>query len=310
MTFGKKHTVLFFMPKIIYNVNGDLMDGFLLVDKPEGMTSRDVVTFVKNKLGIDKIGHTGTLDPFATGLLILCLGKATKLSDYMMHMDKVYEGTIVFGKHFDTYDTTGKEIEAAQPNFEAKALHRAIQEMVTTYQQQPPIFSAIKKGGIKAYKAARKGHQIDLDQREVVIHRFEATSSYQNQSIDFITEVSKGTYVRSMAVDLAAKLDTYGALSRLRRLKIGPYDIKDAQPMADVTSSDLMDLTTFLEGFPSITLNDYMISLVKNGVVLDERQHITSAPFVIKDALGEMIAFYDHYKPGKYKPVVILKEPR
>jgi tRNA pseudouridine55 synthase len=298
--------VLFFISQIVYNVNGDEMDGFLLIDKPKDLTSRDVVTYVKHKLGCDKIGHTGTLDPFATGLLILCLGKATKLSDYVMKYDKTYEGTIVFGHHYDTYDVTGTILQSNTPNFDEKTLFMAMESFEKNYHQQPPIYSAIKKDGKTSYKMARKGHAIELDKRPVEIYTFKPVGNYANHKIDFIARVSKGTYLRSLAVDLAEKLDTFGALLSLRRLQIGTYNVDHATKMTDVLDTDMILLNDFLKNMPKLILNDYMIDLVKNGVVLDERQAISVSPFVVCNEKNDMIALYDEYQPGRYKPVVIL----
>lgn len=282
------------------------MDGFLLINKPKGWTSHDVVHKIKKRLNVEKIGHTGTLDPFASGLLILCLGKATKLANLFSNLDKVYEGTIVFGKHYDTYDTTGKITEEKAVNIELDALVAAITALNGSYDQVPPMYSAIKVDGRKLYEMARKGIEIDREGRPVTIHDFHMTSTYENNQFNFYARVSKGTYIRSLAVDLAQKLDTYGALDSLNRVSVGQYNISDAKYIDEVQEMDLISLDQFFQLFPTITLNDYMIKLVQNGIYLDDRQTKIMTPFIVLDEKGRKIAYYEVIGENQYKPVIIF----
>jgi tRNA pseudouridine55 synthase len=282
------------------------MDGFLFIDKPIGLTSHDVVSRIKRKFKLDKVGHTGTLDPFASGLLILCLGKATKLAYLFSELDKSYEGTIVFGKHYDTYDTTGKVLKHDDKSLHEAEIKDAMASFMPGYHQVPPMYSALKIDGQKLYDLARKGEEVDREARFVSIERFDMTSPFQGQTCDFLTEVSKGTYIRSLAVDLAAKLGTYAALSKLRRLSVGPFHVRDAKMMDSVMLDDLLSLDVYFRETPSIELNDYMIKLVKNGIYLDERQIITEKPFIVKDHNQNMIAYYTPCDEHLYRPVVIF----
>lgn len=282
------------------------MDGFLFIDKPIGMTSHDVVAKVKRKLKVDKIGHTGTLDPFASGLLILCLGKATKLAYLFSELDKDYEGSIIFGKHYDTYDVTGKVLKQEHPSLHEANIRQMMQTFIGGYKQVPPMYSALKIDGQKLYDIARRGDEIDRDPRDVKIDLFELTSVYQNQMISFRSSVSKGTYIRSLAVDLAAKLGTYGALSSLRRTRVGNYDLSISKKIEDVSLNDIYSLDSYFKNTQSIILNDYMIKLVRNGVYLDERQIKTKEPFIVKDENENMIAYYTINEGYTYRPVVIL----
>jgi len=282
------------------------MNGFLLVDKPKHMTSHDVVLYLKRKFRIKKIGHTGTLDPFASGLLILCIGKATKLSDLFMNMDKSYEGTFVFNKHYDTYDVTGQLLMSKDQLIDEITLKKAVTDMIKPYNQLPPMYSAIKIDGKKLYEHARAGVEIERETRPVEIYDFKLTSSLCKDTVDFSIDVSKGTYIRSVAVDLASKLDTYGALKELRRTKIGPYHVNQAKPLDDITESDMISLEAYFINHPKITLNDYMIKLVKNGVYLDERQTTIDKDFIVYDEQGHMIAFYQRVKENTYKPSLIF----
>lgn len=282
------------------------MDGFLLVNKPVGLTSHDVVYRIKKKFHIDKIGHTGTLDPFASGLLILCLGKATKLAYMFSNLDKAYEGTVVFGNHYDTYDTTGKIVFSNTPNFIQKELENAISNMIGTYDQVPPMYSAIKVDGKKLYELARDGIEIERETREVTIDIFEMTTPLIDNQVSFYIHVSKGTYIRSIAVDLAEKLNTYGALSVLKRVSVGKYNVLHAKNIEEINKSDIISLDNYFIDTPSIVLNDYMIKLVKNGVYLDQRQIDTNEAFIVKNEAMENIAYYEVIAPNQYKPVIIF----
>lgn len=282
------------------------MDGFLFIDKPIGMTSHDVVAKVKRKLKIDKIGHTGTLDPFASGLLILCLGKATKLAYLFSDLDKDYEGSVVFGKHYDTYDVTGKVLKVDHPSLNEGIIRQMMRSFVGGYKQIPPMYSALKIDGQKLYDIARRGLEIDREPRDIKIYSFEMTSPYLNHSFNFHASVSKGTYIRSLAVDLAEKCGTYGALSTLRRLRVGNYNLSLAKKIEAVDLSDVLTLETYFKDTLYITLNDYMIKLVRNGVYLDERQIKTKEPFIVKDEKENIVAYYTINEGYTYRPVVIL----
>ncbi|MDX9692179.1 MAG: tRNA pseudouridine(55) synthase TruB [Acholeplasmataceae bacterium] len=282
------------------------MDGILFINKPVGITSHDVVYKIKRKLNLVKLGHTGTLDPFASGLMILCVGKATKLQSLFLNLDKVYEGTIQFGHHYDTYDYTGTIVESTYHKVTEEEIQKKIREFNKTYLQRPPMYSARKHEGRKLYHLAREGKEVIVEPREVHIYDFKMTSSLNDQTFDFRAHVSKGTYIRSLAVDLAESLSTYGALTRLNRISIGNYHLDNAKMISDVLESDIISLDQFLAGSPSITLSEYMCNLVKNGVYLDERQTTIKENFIVKDELGNMIAYYEYIGENTYRPLVIL----
>ncbi|BCR35988.1 tRNA pseudouridine(55) synthase TruB [Mariniplasma anaerobium] len=282
------------------------MNGFLLVNKPVGMTSHDVVYYLKRKFNIKKIGHTGTLDPFASGLLILCIGKATKLADLFQNKDKTYEGTIIFNHHYDTYDHTGTILESKNIVIDQDVLKEQIHQMIGTYDQLPPMYAAIKVNGKKLYELARQGITIKRDTRKVSIYDFKMLSPLKDNAFDFSIEVSKGTYIRSIAVDLAEKLDTFGALARLNRTSIGQYSLKNAHDLEKIEIHDLITLETYFSNYPKLNLNPYMIKLVKNGIYLDERQTTMDCDFVVYDEEDQMIAFYQRTQPNTYKPALIL----
>lgn len=266
------------------------MDGIFLVDKPSGLTSHDVVFKIKKQFKLNKVGHTGTLDPFATGLLIILVGKATKLAFLFDELDKQYSGQITLGQAYDTDDVTGRVIDQRSVDFTKSMLEEVVQSMQPNYMQTPPNYSAIKKDGIKAYDAARMGQALQLSPRLVEIYAF--NYEINDTIIDFNTHVSKGTYIRSIARDIGLKLNTYGALKTLRRTAIGNYAIEHAKALTQLSENDLIDHRLLFKNIPKLKLNDYLIKLVKNGVKLDERQITTDKPFVVVDQHDQMIAYY------------------
>jgi len=274
------------------------MNGIFLVDKPAGLTSHDIVYQIRRKFNTKKVGHTGTLDPFATGLLIILVGKATKLAFLFDELDKRYTGTIALGKAYDTDDITGQVINEAPVDISASKLAETIQQMMPNYAQIPPSYSAIKKAGVKAYDAARSGKPLDLPPRLVNIYDF--TYTIKDTTILFDTFVSKGTYIRSIARDLGLGLNTFGALSTLNRTMIGDYQLKDAKSVDLLEIDDLIDHTHLIKDTKVLVLNDFMIQLVKNGAALDERHTTLKEPFIVKDNAGTYIAYYTPDK-NQYK---------
>ncbi len=282
------------------------MDGFLLINKPKGLTSHDVVFKIKKKFNLDKVGHTGTLDPFASGLMILCLGKATKLAYLFSNLDKSYEGTIVFGNHYDTYDTTGKIEKTKIMELNKKQIDSAMQGLIGSYDQLPPMYSAIKIKGQRLYDLARQGINVERDTRLVEIADFKMIDYINSLKCTFLVSVSKGTYIRSLVVDLAEKLDTYAALETLNRLTVGCYTLTYAKSIEEVEKDDMITLEILFKDYQSVVLNDYLIKLVKNGIYLDDRQITTDQPFVVYNENHEMIAYYEVINTNQYKPVLIF----
>jgi tRNA pseudouridine55 synthase len=215
------------------------LDGALLVDKPSGPTSHDVVDAIRRKFGIKKVGHCGTLDPNATGLLIIVLGRGTKLSEKLMSDDKVYEGTIKFGEATDSYDSDG-ELTASLPvmPMTLDELNEASASFIGDQMQVPPMVSAIKKNGVPLYKLARKGIEVEREPRLVHVYNFRFTA-YTEPVGTFKLACTKGTYVRSVAHDLGNKLGCGAHLATLRRAVSGKFDVADAIPL-----DQLLKLTT------------------------------------------------------------------
>ncbi|MSU26678.1 MAG: tRNA pseudouridine(55) synthase TruB [Pedosphaera sp.] len=206
----------------------DSLDGALLVDKPVGCTSHDVVDDIRRRFNLKKVGHCGTLDPNATGLLIIVLGRGTKLSEKLMSDDKVYEGDIKFGEATDSYDVDGKVTATLPvPPLTLDQLNEAAATFVGDLQQIPPMVSAKKQGGIPLYKLARKGIEVVREPRLVHIFNYRFTT-YAEPLAKFRVACTKGTYVRSLAHDLGIKLGCGAHLATLRRVTSGKWDVADA----------------------------------------------------------------------------------
>ena len=218
------------------------LDGAILIDKPAGPTSHDVVDVIRRKFGIKKVGHCGTLDPNATGLLIIVLGRGTKLSEKLMSDDKVYEGAIKFGETTDSYDVDG-EITASLPvpPMTLDQLNEEAAKFVGDLMQIPPMVSAIKIKGVPLYKMARKGIEIEREPRLVHIYNFRFTS-YELPLGQFKIACTKGTYVRSIAHDLGQKLGCGAHLAALRRSAAGKFDVADATPLDAVLQMTIPEL--------------------------------------------------------------------
>ena len=207
------------------------LDGAILVDKPAGPTSHDVVDAIRRKFQIKKVGHCGTLDPNATGLLIIVLGRGTKLSERLMGDDKVYEGTIKFGETTDSYDCDGAILETKSvPPLTLEKLNEEAAKFIGDQMQMPPMVSAIKKNGVPLYKLARQGIEVEREARLIHIYNCRFTS-YAEPLGQFRVACTKGTYIRSIAHDLGQKLGCGAHLTTLRRSASGKFDVADALPL-------------------------------------------------------------------------------
>lgn len=218
------------------------LDGAILIDKPSGSTSHDVVDAIRRQFGIKKVGHCGTLDPNATGLLIIVVGRGTKLSEKLMSDDKVYEGTIKFGEATDSYDSDGELTSSLPvPPLTVEELNEACEEFVGDIMQTPPMVSAIKKDGVPLYKLARKGIEVPREPRLVHIYNFRFLK-YEEPLGDFRLVCTKGTYVRSVAHDLGQKLGCGAHVAKLRRTVSGKFDVADAKPLDEIMKLSAREL--------------------------------------------------------------------
>ncbi len=204
------------------------MNGILIVDKPQGWTSHDVVNFVRKRFQIKKVGHAGTLDPMATGILVLLLGESTSLSSHYMNGDKEYQAVLTLGKVTDTADATGKVIKTETvPDFDIEQVKAILEKFVGQIEQIPPMVSAIKINGQKLYKLARQGKDIQRSPRKVTIISLQL-DSFKLPDISISVTCNKGTYIRTLCEDIAYALGSCGHMSYLRRTRSGEFSVKQA----------------------------------------------------------------------------------
>jgi tRNA pseudouridine55 synthase len=247
-------------------------DGILLIDKDEGESSYDVVRKVKSALGIKKVGHAGTLDPFATGLLIILIGQGTKLSPFIMSHKKTYLATLRLGAETDTMDKTGKVVRTnTVPELSAEYIRRKAGAFVGDIEQTPPIYSAVKCKGSRAYKLARRGEEVTLKKRVVSISSLEM-GSIVLPDVCFEVECSSGTYIRSLAADLGTLLGPGGHLISLRRLASGTFNVDQAQRSREIGQQSsralqerVIPLITALSGMPGIEIEPPIAKGIRQG---------------------------------------------
>ena len=223
--------------------------GVLLVDKPAEWTSHDVVAFVRYRFNVPKVGHCGTLDPAATGLLVVVLGKFTKLSQKFSGEDKVYEGTILLGKETDSQDMDGTVLRESDPSFVTEQMLRnTFAEFVGDIEQIPPMVSAVKKDGERLYELARKGREIEREAKPITIHSI-TLDKIALPYADFTVSCSKGTYVRTLCADVGARLGCGACLYRLNRLKSGEFDLANAVTVETLKTWTQDDLSSHISEF-------------------------------------------------------------
>jgi tRNA pseudouridine55 synthase len=240
-----------------------MSDGILLVDKPSGPTSADVVRAIKRRHRVPSIGHLGTLDPMATGLLPLCLGAGTKIAQFLAAEHKAYEGEIQLGVATDTLDVTGAIVdERAVPPLVEADLHRVARDLLGCGTQRPPMYSAVKVGGRELYKLARAGLEVERQARPIEIHAFHLEPvPGEPMRLRFFVDCSKGTYVRVLAEDVGRALGTVAALATLRRTRFGQFTIDRARPLDDVLALPagsplpVLGLREALQPMPELTVD-------------------------------------------------------
>ncbi|MCL4136861.1 UNVERIFIED_CONTAM: hypothetical protein GTU68_039806 [Idotea baltica] len=241
-----------------------MKSGIILIDKEIGITSSKAILKLKRKLKLNKIGHTGTLDPFATGLLICPVNSATRLSDYALNADKTYSGIIKFGISTDTHDLEGKIVSESDNYPSLEEVKLEIKNFLGEISQIPPMASAIKVNGIPAYKKFRKGEEVILEPRKVRINKFEVQQLSANE-FKFLIDVSKGTYIRSIARDLGKILDCGAILTELRRESSYPFNVKDAKKIDDLTEEDILTWTDLFPNIKTEFFDDEKVKKLQNG---------------------------------------------
>ncbi|PZC52555.1 MULTISPECIES: tRNA pseudouridine(55) synthase TruB [unclassified Mesotoga] len=231
-------------------------DGIVLVDKPVGVTSHDVVNFLRRKLNTKKIGHAGTLDPFASGLLIAGVKKGTRVLEYFLDMDKTYRAELELGRITDTFDNTGKTVEEREvPALSEDEIVSVLKSFEGEYLQVPPAYSAKKYNGERLYKLAREGKIINLPPRAVRVYSM-TNISYSRERITFTARVSKGTYIRSLAMDIGYKLGCGATTTNLRRTSQGRFSVDSAFQIDDVSQISIIPLEEAVDFLPGLLLSD------------------------------------------------------
>ena len=214
------------------------MDGVLVVNKPQGWTSHDVVDFIRKRFGLKKVGHAGTLDPMATGVLVILIGKHTKSSNFFLSADKEYDATLMLGATSDTGDAWGRIEKLGNPGAPGKKeIEETFNKFLGAIEQVPPAYSAVKFKGKKLYEFARKGIEIKLPPRKVVIKELKIYK-IDGQEVSFSVTCSKGTYIRQLCMDIGKELGCGAYLSRLRRTRSGEFTVKEATTLEELNGMD------------------------------------------------------------------------
>ena len=270
------------------------MDGIIIVNKPKGYTSRDIVNIVSKCVGTKKVGHTGTLDPMATGVLIVCIGKATKLVDLLTSKYKEYIAEVTLGIQTDTLDLGGNVLKQENVYVSDEEIKDAVLSFKGKYIQEVPIFSAVRVDGKKLYEYAREGVNVELPKREVEIKDICLLNIKRDENIKFRfkTLVSKGTYIRSLVFDIAKKLNTIGVMSSLERTKQGIFNIEDAYSIDDIKSGNykLISIEEALKDIYSVDMDDNLYKKISNGVKIP---NIYNEDLILFKYKNKAVALYE-----------------
>ena len=246
----------------------NMVNGCLLINKEKGLTSRQEVNKISKILKTKKVGHIGTLDPFATGLLIVLVGNATKISPFLEKEDKTYIASLKFGEATDTLDVDGNVIKSEEvPDLSIDKIKEVLKSFIGESEQVPPLYSALKLNGKHYYDYARKGIEIERKVRKIRIYDIQFVS-YSNHVLTFAAKVSKGTYIRSLGEDIATRLGTIGHLIELERLAIGDFSLSKAIKSDEVDETKLISIDKMLKDYKNILLDDKLALKAKNGVAL------------------------------------------
>ena len=286
------------------------MNGVFLIDKEAGVTSRDVVNEIIKKTETNKVGHTGTLDPLATGVLAVCVGRATKLVDFLTSADKTYIAEITLGIETDTLDLEGSVLKELLPDVLDNDIFEVVKSMKGKYNQEVPLYSAIKVNGRKLYEYAREGIHVELPKREVEIYDISVVSPIirENNKIVFSIEcsVSKGTYIRSLVRDIAYKLNTVGIMSKLRRIKQGNFLINDCKQIEDVRIADMIGIKELLKDCYMVTVDEILKKDILNGKIISNIYGKEEIVFL--DSEDCVLAIYQIYDKDntKLKPYIMI----
>lgn len=287
------------------------MNGIIVIDKPKDYTSRDIVNIVSKKLNTKKVGHTGTLDPLATGVLVLPIGRALKVSELLTSNTKEYIAEVILGYETDMLDITGTEIKRNIPSVTKEELLKVLKSYIGKYNQEVPLYSAVKVGGRKLYEYARSGTPVTPPSKEVEVYSLELISDLKHikGAVEFTIrcEVSKGTYIRSLIRDIAYSLNTYGTMKNLIRTRQGIFTLKDAYTLKDIEENNykLLSIKECLPNIKTTIIEEPLLTKVKNGMVLDKffKENMS----LLLDKEGKEIAIYIASGDNKVKPYKMIE---
>lgn len=282
----------------------DLVDGVLLIDKPVGLSSNDALTKVKRIVNAKKAGHTGTLDPFATGLLPLCFGEATKFSQDLLEADKTYDAVVHLGITTTTGDTEGEVVETRPVNVTAEQIEAALAKFRGPILQIPPMYSALKRDGKALYEYAREGITLEREARPVTIHRLEMLA-YEAPMLTIRVTCSKGTYVRVLGEDIGAELGCGAHLNALRRIQVGALTVDGMVTLEQLQAHDnplslLAPVDALLSSFARVDLTPELAARFLNG----QRLALNREPVTLPETQGRVRVYHD----GKLLGTAILQE--
>ena len=287
------------------------MNGIIVIDKPKDYTSRDIVNIVSKKLNTKKVGHTGTLDPLATGVLVLPIGRALKVSELLTSNTKEYIAEVILGYETDMLDITGTEIKRNIPSVTKEELLKVLKSYIGKYNQEVPLYSAVKVGGKKLYEYARSGTPVIPPSKEVEVYSLELISDLKHikGAVEFTIrcEVSKGTYIRSLIRDIAYSLNTYGTMKNLIRTRQGIFTLKDAYTLKDIEENNykLLSIKECLPNIKTTVIEEPLLTKVKNGMVLDKffKENMS----LLLDKEGKEIAIYIASGDNKVRPYKMIE---
>ena len=278
------------------------MNGVIVVNKEKGYTSRDVVNIIGKHFKTKKVGHTGTLDPLATGVLVICMGKSLKLVEMLTNHDKEYIAKVKLGIETDTLDVTGNVInEKEVPNLTKEDIEKVLSEFLGHIKQQVPIFSAIKVNGKKLYEYARNGEEVTLPVKEVDIYNLELISDITDNTFYIKCHVSSGTYIRSLIRDIGYKLNTLATMEELQRITLGKFKIEESYTIDDINKDNykILDIKEVID-LPIIKVDLELEKRIRNGQVL--KKFFDEEKVMILNSKDELIAIYQQKDATHVKP--------
>jgi tRNA pseudouridine55 synthase len=283
--------------------------GLIVVDKPAGITSHDVVAHCRRALGQRQVGHGGTLDPSATGVLLVGAGAVTRLLRFLSVLPKTYECEVVLGVETDTLDADGQVVATHDmAGVTLTEVREAATRFLGAIEQVPPMVSAVKVGGRRLHELARAGVEVARDARPVVVHRFDVDAGPAAGLVHISVECSSGTYVRTLAADLGAALGGGAHLRRLRRTAVGPFTLAGARPLDEVGPDTLLPPAAAVRHLPSVVVDRETADRVEHGAVLarDAGPFAGDGPWAVLDGEGSLLAVYEARDGERAKPSVVL----